>query len=105
MTGREAMHAALHESACPVEACASCAEMFDPSDVGRIGSYITRTQDVAIWLKYELPEYWWGVDGITVARVAGWLTYRTSGERIETPDEPSVFELFGLPYQDAWERE
>jgi DNA polymerase/3'-5' exonuclease PolX len=34
----------------------------------------------------------------------GWLTYRTSGERIETPTEQSVFELFGLPYQEPWER-
>ena len=34
----------------------------------------------------------------------GWLTYRTSGERIETPTEQSVFELFGLPYREPWER-
>lgn len=34
----------------------------------------------------------------------GWLTYRTSGERIETPTEQSVFDLFGLPYRDPWER-
>lgn len=34
----------------------------------------------------------------------GWLTYRTSGERIPTPDEKSVFELFGLPYREPWER-
>lgn len=34
----------------------------------------------------------------------GWLTYRTSGERIETPDEKSVFDLFGLAYQEPWER-
>jgi DNA polymerase/3'-5' exonuclease PolX len=34
----------------------------------------------------------------------GWLTYRMSGERIETPTEQSVFELFGLPYLEPWER-
>jgi DNA polymerase/3'-5' exonuclease PolX len=34
----------------------------------------------------------------------GRLTYRTSGERIETPDEKSVFELFGLPYREPSER-
>lgn len=34
----------------------------------------------------------------------GWLTFRTSAERIETPTEQSVFELFGLPYQEPWER-
>lgn len=35
----------------------------------------------------------------------GWLRYRTSGERIETPDEQSVFDLFKLPYREPWERE
>lgn len=34
----------------------------------------------------------------------GWLTYRTSGERIETPDEAKVFELFGLAYVEPWAR-
>lgn len=34
----------------------------------------------------------------------GWLTFRTSAERIETPDEASVFDLFGLPYQAPWSR-
>lgn len=34
----------------------------------------------------------------------GWLRYRTSREPIETPTEQSVFELFGLPYQEPWER-
>lgn len=34
----------------------------------------------------------------------GWLCYRTSGERIETPDEQSVFDLFGISYVDPWER-
>lgn len=34
----------------------------------------------------------------------GWLTYRTSGERISTPSERDVFELFGLAYQEPWER-
>jgi DNA polymerase/3'-5' exonuclease PolX len=28
----------------------------------------------------------------------GWLTWRTSGERIETPTERHVFDLFGLSY-------
>lgn len=34
----------------------------------------------------------------------GWLRYRLSRERIETPDEQSVFELFGLPWREPWER-
>lgn len=34
----------------------------------------------------------------------GWLTYRTSGERIPTPEESDVFGLFNLPYADPWER-
>jgi DNA polymerase/3'-5' exonuclease PolX len=34
----------------------------------------------------------------------GWLTYQTSGERIPTPDEASVFELFSLPYVNPWSR-
>ena len=34
----------------------------------------------------------------------GWLTWRTSGERIETPTEQRVFELFGLRYLEPWER-
>lgn len=34
----------------------------------------------------------------------GWLTYRTSGGRIPTPTEKDVFELFGLPYREPWER-
>lgn len=34
----------------------------------------------------------------------GWLTYRVSGERIETPTEQAVFDLFGLPYREPWER-
>lgn len=34
----------------------------------------------------------------------GWLTYRTSGERISTPDEQSVFDLFGIPFVDPWSR-
>lgn len=34
----------------------------------------------------------------------GWLTYRTSGERIETTEEADVFELFKLPFRAAWER-
>jgi DNA polymerase/3'-5' exonuclease PolX len=34
----------------------------------------------------------------------GWLSWRVSGERIETRDEQSVFELFKLSYQEPWER-
>lgn len=34
----------------------------------------------------------------------GWLTYRTSRERIPTPTERDVFELFGLAYEEPWER-
>jgi DNA polymerase/3'-5' exonuclease PolX len=34
----------------------------------------------------------------------GWLTSRLSAERIETPSERSVFELFGVPYSEPWER-
>lgn len=34
----------------------------------------------------------------------GWLTWRTSGERIETRTEHDVFELFKLPYREPWER-
>lgn len=73
MTGRQAMHAALHQSEGPIDQCPSCAEMFDPRDVGRVGSFITRNQDVAIWLRYELPEYWWGAGVVELAHVADWL--------------------------------
>ena len=39
-------------------------------------------------------------------RVAeGWLTYRTSGEKIPTPTEQSVYDLYGLPYVDPWSRQ
>lgn len=34
----------------------------------------------------------------------GRLTYRTSGERIETPEERTVFELFGMDFREPWER-
>jgi DNA polymerase/3'-5' exonuclease PolX len=34
----------------------------------------------------------------------GWLTERTSAYRLETLDEQRVFELFGLPYLEPWER-
>jgi DNA polymerase/3'-5' exonuclease PolX len=34
----------------------------------------------------------------------GWLRYRTSRERIETPDEQSVFDLFKIPYIEPWSR-
>lgn len=34
----------------------------------------------------------------------GWLTYRTSGERIETSSELAVFDLFKLAYVSPWER-
>jgi DNA polymerase/3'-5' exonuclease PolX len=34
----------------------------------------------------------------------GRLTWRVSGERIETSSERDIFELFNLPYQEPWER-
>lgn len=34
----------------------------------------------------------------------GWLTYRTSAERIPTPTEESVYELLGLEYAEPWQR-
>lgn len=34
----------------------------------------------------------------------GWLTSRLSAERIETPDERTVFDLFKLPYLEPWKR-
>jgi len=34
----------------------------------------------------------------------GWLTYRVSGQPIETRDEREVYRLFGLAYQEPWER-
>lgn len=35
----------------------------------------------------------------------GWLTYRTSGERIPTPEESDVFNLLGLEYVEPWMRQ
>jgi DNA polymerase/3'-5' exonuclease PolX len=35
----------------------------------------------------------------------GWLTWRVSGERIETSSEEAVFDLFRLTYLPPWERE
>jgi DNA polymerase/3'-5' exonuclease PolX len=46
----------------------------------------------------------WGLMPPHIVPRDGWLTYRMSGERIETPTERSVFDLFGLPYQEPWER-
>lgn len=46
----------------------------------------------------------WGLLPVHIVPRDGWLTYRTSGERIPTPDEKSVFDLFGLPYQEPWSR-
>ena len=34
----------------------------------------------------------------------GWLTWRVSGERIETRDERTVFDLFKMAYLEPWER-
>lgn len=34
----------------------------------------------------------------------GWLTYRVSGQKIETPTEEGVFELLGLPYVEPEHR-
>lgn len=34
----------------------------------------------------------------------GWLTWRVSGERIETSSEEAVFDLFKLAYLPPWER-
>lgn len=48
-----------------------------------------------------------GRPGLLPAHVrssSGWLTYRVSGERIETPEETDVFELFGMKYVVPWER-
>jgi DNA polymerase/3'-5' exonuclease PolX len=45
-----------------------------------------------------------GLLPVHIKPVDGWLCYRTSGERIPTPTEQSVFELFGMPYQEPWER-
>lgn len=40
-----------------------------------------------------------------IYRVAdGWLTYRTSAEKIPTPTEESVFELLGLDWVEPWQR-
>jgi len=43
-----------------------------------------------------LPDHIYPVDG--------WLTWGVSGERIETRDEHAVFDLFGIPYLEPWER-
>jgi hypothetical protein len=45
-----------------------------------------------------------GLLPIHIKPVDGWLTYRTSGERIETPTEQSVFDLFDIPYIEPWSR-
>jgi len=37
--------------------------------------------------------------------IDGWICERTSGYRIPTPDEKSVFDLFKLPYREPWERD
>lgn len=34
----------------------------------------------------------------------GWLTHRVSGQRIATPEEQDIFDLFGIPYRDPQER-
>jgi DNA polymerase/3'-5' exonuclease PolX len=45
-----------------------------------------------------------GLRPVYVAPAAGWLTWRTSAQRIPTPTERHVFELYGLPYLEPWER-
>lgn len=34
----------------------------------------------------------------------GWLTWRTSGERIKTTDERRLFEILGIAWKEPWER-
>lgn len=34
----------------------------------------------------------------------GWLTYRVSGQRIETPEERDFFREIGVPYVEPWNR-
>ena len=34
----------------------------------------------------------------------GWLTWKTSGERIPTPEERDAFAALKLPYREPWER-
>jgi DNA polymerase/3'-5' exonuclease PolX len=45
-----------------------------------------------------------GLLPIHIKSVDGWLCYRTSGERIPTPTEQSVFDLFNIPYIEPWSR-
>jgi DNA polymerase/3'-5' exonuclease PolX len=45
-----------------------------------------------------------GLMPTTLRSRGGWLTWRTSGERIATPNERDVFDLFGLPYVEPHER-
>lgn len=47
----------------------------------------------------------WGLMPPHIVQQDGWLSYRTSGQRIETPDEADVFKLFGLDYIEPWSRE
>lgn len=49
-----------------------------------------------------------GRPGLMPGRVMprdGWLTWKTSGERIVTPTERHAFEALDLPYVEPWERE
>jgi len=45
-----------------------------------------------------------GLRPVYIAPQDGWLTWRTSGQRIPTPTEQHVFDLFGLSYLEPWER-
>jgi DNA polymerase/3'-5' exonuclease PolX len=45
-----------------------------------------------------------GLRPVYIATQDGWLTWRTSGQRIPTPTEQHVFDLFGLPYLEPQER-
>jgi len=44
-----------------------------------------------------------GLLPLAVRATGGWLT-RADGTRIATPTEQDVFDLFGLPYREPWER-
>lgn len=87
----------------PVDLFTPCAERFGWILLLRTGPAIFSRQLVVPKGKRTKD----GRPGLLPAYIVpkdGWLTYRTSGERIETPTERSVFELFGLTYQEPWER-
>lgn len=110
----------------PSPACLTCGHLHTGTATGRfdgpcvdcdgpIGSrygwiLLLRTGPAAFSRQLVVPKGRTTKDGrpgllpATLAPRDGWLTRRVSGERLHTPTEQQVFDLFGLTVAAPWER-